>query len=232
MQNKALLSTLLILSFLFTCCFTVLFYSPSSSGAIHLIPVEPLSQHPKYPTGCEVITTITALRFSGENITADEFINRFLPCDNQFQREGIYLYGPDPNSVFVGNPYSTSSYGCFSSVIYQSLLSYFPSDDRVISPTNRTLEELCSEYIDKNIPVIIWASIDMLPIGKGQMWHLPNGEQFVWPSNEHCLLLVGYNNTEYFFCDPKYGQIISYHKDLCELRYAELHRQSIAILPQ
>ena len=33
-------------------------------------------------------------------------------------------------------------------------------------------------------------------------WRLPNGEWFDWKLNEHCLLLVGYDDDHYWFNDP------------------------------
>jgi len=52
----------------------------------------------------------------------------------------------------------------------------------------------------------------------GPAWRLKeNGEVFTWISNEHCLLLVGYDEEKYYFNDPHNGNgVIGYPKKLTE----------------
>lgn len=204
---------------------------PPPPKATKLIPIEPLCQFPDYPTGCEVTATVTALRHYGESITVGDFIDGYLRTDDRFYRKGFTLYGPDPRRVFVGDPRTKASYGCFAPVILDSLSRYYNSSHRVIDATGTPLEALCRQHIDQGRPVILWASIRMVPISEGQSWRLESGERFVWPSGEHCLLLVGYSDSAYFFCDPQYTDIIAYDKELCEARYEEMGQQALVILP-
>ena len=55
-----------------------------------------------------------------------------------------------------------------------------------------------SDYIDKDIPVIMWATIDMKPWYNGDHWYY-NGKKIQWIAPEHCLLLVGYDDEHYIF---------------------------------
>ena len=68
--------------------------------------------------------------------------------------------------------------------------------------TGRTAAELCAKYIDAGLPVIFWATLDFQPVPGVDRWRLPNGHWFDWKLNEHCLLLVGYDEDNYWFNDP------------------------------
>lgn len=195
-----------------------------------LIDVPPLSQYPAFPTGCESVTAVMALRHAGIPIRVEDFVDRYLPCDDTFYEADGVLYGPDPYATFVGDPRSTRSYGCMAPVIEGALLSCVGRGGGVMNTTGEDLAALCQTYIDNGVPVILWATMEMRPVGSGRMWFLPDGRQFVWPSGEHCLLLVGYNENEYLFNDPRHGTTVAYDKRSVEVCYASLGKQSLVVL--
>ena len=80
-----------------------------------------------------------------------------------------------------------------------------------------TLSDICTKYIDNNIPVLIWASINMVQTEKNDCntWYLDDTDkEFTWTSNEHCLLLVGYNEDYYYFHDPLRQEATLYERKL------------------
>ena len=91
------------------------------------------------------------------------------------------------------------------------------------------MECLCAEYIDKDKPVIFWACIDMLPPFMGPRWYLQDGQtEFTWISNEHCMLLVGYDEEKYYYNDPwNNNGLIGYEKALAETRHKALYNMAI-----
>ena len=91
-----------------------------------------------------------------------------------------------------------------------------------------TLKE---NYIDQGLPVIYWACIDMREPIIGPEWRLlGTGEVFTWISNEHCMLLVGYDDTHYYFNDPYEGHgVISYPKELVENRHKAQYEMAIGV---
>lgn len=192
------------------------------------VDVPPLSQFPDYPTGCESVTAVMALHYAGVSISVEDFISNHLPCDDRFYEGDGLLYGPDPYAVFIGDPRRTNSYGCMAPVIESALRSCV-GEGRVVNTTGETLSSLCRNYVDKGVPVILWATMEMRPVGSGQTWFLPDGRQFTWPSGEHCLLLVGYNEREYLFNDPRHGAVVAYDKNSVEIAYASLGKQSLVI---
>ncbi len=173
-----------------------------------------------------------ALQYLGETVSTEDFIIDHLPMSDRFYHQDGELIGPDPSISFIGDPRSSNSYGCFAPVIERALISYFGNNSRIVNTTGTSIRELCRRYIDSGLPVILWASIRMEPIKEGNRWRLADGREFVWPSGEHCVLLVGYSKTHYYINDPYEGKLCSYEKAIVEARYREMDKQSIVIKKQ
>ena len=199
----------------------------SESHIIKNVPV--FSQMPEYPTGCETVSTVMALRYAGYNITAAEFIDKYLPQSSGFKEKEGVRYGPDPEKTFVGSPRSAGGYGCFAPVIEKALSDCLGNNAAVIKPAGKELEELCKSYVSCDTPVIIWTTISLLDTYPAEKWRLDDGSDFYWPANEHCMLLIGYDGSGYYFNDPYVGKTVKYPKALAETRYNELGKQAVLI---
>lgn len=202
-----------------------------SSKSDKLISVPYISQAGEYPTGCEVVSTSMLLKYYGYDISVDEFIDDYLESSFLEEVNGK-LYGPNPNEAFVGDPRSVYSYGCYAPVIVNSLNKILRKEHWVKNTTGSEFSELIENYIDKEIPVLVWTSLNLLPTESGAEWYLrESGEKFQWISNEHCMVLVGYDKDKYYFNDPYEGNgVVGYDKKLVEKRFKELGDQSIVIL--
>ncbi len=97
--------------------------------------------------------------------------------------------------------------------------------------TGVPIDDLLREYIDCDIPVIYWASIDLKETYAGPEWIVADtGEIFEWRSNEHCMLLVGYDEENYFFNDPWHNHgVIGYEKELVEKRHKEQYKMAVSV---
>lgn len=208
---------------------TVTYAKPTVTRGKVIINVPLLHQFPEYPTGCEAVATVMALRHAGENTSVANFIDNCLECSQRMYWEDGNYYAPSPYEYFLGDPRSQNSYGCMAPVIKKAIIRYFGSDERVTDTTGIPLSSLCKNYIDEGVPVIVWASIGMLPITDGQSWLLPDGTKYTWPNNEHCLLLVGYDANKYYFNDPYRGTVVGYTRSIVEQRYERLGKQSLVI---
>lgn len=84
----------------------------------------------------------------------------------------------------------------------------------------------------KKGPVALWATIGLRDIIVGPCWKLKDsGEDFTWLSNEHCMLLVGYDETHYLFNDPWNNNGISaYDRATVEDRYQKQHMQAVSVV--
>ena len=205
------------------------FSNLSAKGEAFIDDVPMISQFPDFPTGCEAVSTVMALNFLGEEITVSEFIDNYLPISNSFYFKNGELYGPNPNKVYVGDPRTERSFGCMSAAIEKALLNYIDDKSRIKRYEGVALENLCAKYIDHDIPVLIWVTIAMIPSYDSAEWKTDENETYVWPANEHCMLMVGYDNYYYYMNDCYKGKLIAYPKEKTETRYKELGCQAIVI---
>jgi uncharacterized protein YvpB len=199
-----------------------------------LIQAPYISQKDKYPTGCESVSSVMLLNYLGFDITVDDFIADCLKIRNFEERDGV-LYGPDPRKYFCGSPYDEDGMGCYAPVIVKALECAFGKSAEkwtVIDETGKPVDMLLSEYIDNDMPVIFWACINMREPVHGPEWHLADcpDEVFTWTSNEHCMLLVGYDDEAYWFNDPYDGNgLIPYPKDIVESRHKAQHSMAVGV---
>lgn len=227
-----------------------------------LINAPYISQKGTYPTGCESVSTVMLLQYLGCKLSVDDFIRECLDI-REFEEHNGALYGPDPRKYFCGDPYSEDGMGCYAPVIVNALdraFEKFPREHtdaaaapdgtavyKAVDETGRPIEELISEYIDNDMPVIFWACINMREPVIGPEWLLTDyagdggtddelinkkftDEKFTWVSNEHCMLLVGYDEKGCWFNDPYDGNgVIRYPWDTVRARHAAQHSMAVGV---
>ena len=204
----------------------------SQRGAGVLLNV-PFYDQNEYPTGCELVSASMLLAYYGFYTTPAELID-----DGHIEISSIYIlddkkYGSDPNKAFIGSPYDENSYGCYSGAIKSCFESYLPYEYAVSDLSGMSLDDICREYIDNDIPVLIWASMYMREtyLNDSSSWIVNDtGEHFQWISNEHCLVLVGYDESFYYFNDPLNDKNTAYERVLAEKRYEELGKQALTVI--
>ena len=200
---------------------------PSSAKYIN---VPYISQKGLLPTGCEIISASMLLRYYGNHTTIDEFVDKHLEIE-KLQYIGGVPYGPTPDDAFIGDPRKSNGFGCYPPVIERALNSIFKGKYTSKVTTGTPIETLIKDYIDNDIPVLLWATINMLPSYSGTSWYLqPDGEKFTWIAQEHCMVLVGYDDKNYYFNDPYNSNgFIGYNKILLEIRFKELGMRSLVV---
>lgn len=198
------------------------------------IDVPYISQREEYPTGCELVSASMLLKFYGFDITAGELIDKGYIKQSEAEYEEDKVYLDDPNKAFIGNPRTDSGYGCYAPALLDCLNKYL--EDEYFDAVNLSeisLHDLCIEYIDFGEPVIVWASINMsdTEIIRNAWTIKDTGKSFDWIANEHCLVLVGYDEENYYFNDPQKGAAVPYKKETAEKRYKELGSQAVTVRP-
>lgn len=180
-----------------------------------------------YPTGCESVSTVMALNYKGIDITVDEFIDNYLDMDNLEKIDNLY-YGENPNEYFIGNPREKSGLGCYSDCIVNACNKFIKSPNSVKSLKDTNFSEF-KAYIDNNTPVVVWITISLKEPVISKTWILRKSKlPFTFLGNEHCVLLVGYDDIYYYFNDSING-IVGYRKDIVELRYAQMGKNALVI---
>lgn len=207
-------------------------FAPSAAGGPEKSPVleVPALSQTDWPTGCESVSAVMALNWAGADLTVEDFVYGFLPMDELWMDAAGQLCGPSPADTFIGDP-AGRGYGCFAPVLARAMSRAAPAGYRALDLTGSPLSELACAYLRHNIPVVIWATMEMRPVEAGTQWMLPGGEIFTWPSGEHCLLLVGETAEGYLLNDPRAGETVCYDKELVRRRYESLGSQAVALVP-
>lgn len=197
-----------------------------------LIEVPYIDQTEKYPTGCESISAVMLLRYFGRDITPETFIDTCLNKQDLEFRQG-HLYGPHPDDAFIGSPYhdDAGSYGCYAPCIAAALTRAAGERLCFTARKGKSVEWLVREYIDRQLPVVFWATLNMEPSSPGTTWRLLGREgTFQWINHQHCLLLVGYDEERYYFNDPWMNAgCRGYDRALVEQRYREMGMQAVTV---
>ena len=200
----------------------------------HQINFQGLSQA-EIPTGCESVSTVAILNHLGIEITPEHFIEEYLP-KQKFYRSNGKLYGPNPNEYFAGDPFLRSSLGCFPNVIIKALCAMQDSGYagtqtmQYFNLTGTPLSTLAENYISNDTPVLIWVTIDMKESKEGMHYLLEDGTPYTWRSNEHCVVLCGYDEENYYIMDPLAdGETVGYPRELVEMRYKEMKQSAVVI---
>lgn len=188
---------------------------------MHKIEVPYIDQSVRYPTGCESVSAVMLLQYLGYEISVDEFIQKCLECREMKMIDGC-LYGPDPNEFFCGSPYDEDSFGIYAKGLQKALNKAAGDRFAFVDETDTPIETLLTKYIDQDMPVVFWACINMRKEIPGPEWKLHDSDEtFMWTSNEHCMLLVGYDDENYYFNDPYDNNgVIGYPRDIVEDRHA------------
>ncbi len=182
-------------------------------------------------TGCESVTAVMLLQYLGCDISIYDFIDNYLEKEPFTERDGV-MYGPSPYEKFAGDPYDREAMGCYAPVIQKAMQRVLGDGFRVLDETGSDIGYLLRSYIDRDMPVALWATIDLRDIIVGPCWTLSDsGESFTWLSNEHCMLLVGYDDEHYIFNDPwNNNGIVAYDRATVEDRYIKQHRQAVTVV--
>lgn len=195
----------------------------------HIIENVPfISQLIKYPTGCESVSAVMALQYAGCEITPEQFMDNLLPRGKAPVKgeDGLY-YGCDPWKEFPGSPYTNEGWGCFAPVILKAIegLEGYEAE----AYYGLAIDELCRRFIDRDIPVVFWATIDMNEPYHLRDWFTEEGRKIEWINPMHCLLLIGYDETGYIFNDPTGGEREHYSRAQVERAYQAQGRQAVII---
>ena len=196
------------------------------------IDIPYISQEGEFPNGCEAVSAVMMLQRLGFDITPGEFIDDYLNCEDTYIKWGC-RYGPNPKKAYVGDPRDEDGgFGCFAPVIVNALNSYLPDDFIAYNTTGMSLNSLKSDFLDRGIPVAVWVTVEMEEIDRILQWQsYDKKETYLYPANEHCMVLVGYTEDTYIFADPYNSNgVVEYSANDTVLAFNSLGMQSVVIV--
>ncbi len=99
-----------------------------------------------------------------------------------------------------------------------------------IQSSGLSLSDIADTYTDSEIPVLIWCTIGMQPTRKGMEYYLEDGSLYTWKAPEHCMVLCGYDDKNYYFLDSlEVGAIVAYTKEVAQTRFEEMGCHALVI---
>ena len=190
--------------------------------------------------GCETHACTSLLRSLGYDINEIQFANNYLDCHYVMENEETgEKTGPDMNSGFAGTAYA--GWGIYAPAMAKCMnhyLSDVKSKQKAYVIENMTLDQLCEKYVANDVPVMVWATTNMVEPIKWDAWTVDYvdenakyklGDTFQWMLHEHCLVLCGYDKDYYYFSDSVVGDISHFGRAISEKRYEQLGYQAIVV---
>lgn len=181
-----------------------------------IISVPLINQYPEFPSGCESVAAVMNLKYYGFNISVTRFIDEYLPIGSAPIKNSGKWYSSDPNESFLGDPTKNTGWGIWAKGLARAIERYLDRQSGRYTVTytyNESLDSLCEKYVKNNIPVIVWVTAGMEPPRQGITAHIiGSSKTFTWISPNHCMVLVGFDQTGYYFNDPITGKMEKYAK--------------------
>lgn len=173
---------------------------PVSQKQSHIIDdIDIIKQKPELPTGCEVTSLTMVLKYMGFSADKVKISREFLEKQDIIRDEENKLYGPDFTYIFPGNPEDEMSYGCLAPCITDTAQKYLKSQSSLLKAQNISGTDFYElfTYISEDIPVILWSTQDLKePVYKTSWKVYDSDYEVTWPTNEHCVVLTGYDYTD------------------------------------
>ncbi|MGN0561142.1 MAG: C39 family peptidase, partial [Candidatus Fimenecus sp.] len=209
-------------------------YIDAFQKALHCktLSVPHLQQGNALPNGCEAVCATMLLQYNGFTVSPETLVDMYLPCEQVKIRWGC-RYGPNPAKAYAGDPRSKKGgWGCFAPVIIDALNAYLPNGYYAVNLTGKSLQELAVRYVAVDIPVAVWVTQDMTPIEKAYQWQsYDKTETYLYPVNQHCMVLCGFDDENYYFSDPLSAEtIVIFPMKTAEEIFKSMGTQAVAIL--
>ncbi len=201
-----------------------------------IIDVPLICQYPDYPSGCESVAAVMNLKYYKFVITVDDFVDRYLYTGSAPVKHNDVWYSSNPDESFLGDPRSDKGWGIWAKGLERSIqrcLDHYTGNFSVESTYSETLDSLCEKYINKNIPVLVWVTANMEPPRVNiTPYIIGTDKTFTWISPNHCMLLVGYDEDNYYFNDPITGKLEKYDKIVSNIAFQGNGSQAVILTKQ
>lgn len=203
--------------------------SASAGSGLVLLNVPYINQlSAGLPSGCEAVSAAMALKYCSYSVSAEDFATEYMPTGNT---------GSDPFVNYVGDPHLADGggWGCYAPVIKKGIDKVINSKKHICRDlTGASVSELCSTYVSRGVPVIVWATTYLQTDSCSySYWKTSDGKSIKYNNKQHCMLLVGYDSECYYFNDPLTNvagkSTMAYPRDLFEKSYSLMGKQAVAI---
>lgn len=184
---------------------------PAASSALpplsqRQLYVSNIFQYPQLPNGCEGTSLAIVLGYYGFDADKLDMCYNYIPRV-PFTYEGNYRYGADPDAAYSGDPATTQGFYCFAGPVAEGANLYLEEQGSALRASDETgaTEEALVAFVSSGRPVIVWKTINNgAPYQMYSFtWIVPEtGETLVPLANLHVVVLSGYDEENFYFCDP------------------------------
>ncbi len=161
----------------------------------HVIAVDNIQQNPELPNGCEGTSLTILLNYLGFDADKVDICTNYVPL-------GEFTASADPNEHYLGDPRGAGWY-VYAEPIITAAENYLSASNsaqlyEVNNLTGATKDELITQLGHGN-PVVVWTTLDLQSPGVRGGPETIDGPAY---TNLHCVVLVGYTETQFLFTDP------------------------------
>ncbi len=192
---------------------------------VMLLDVKNILQNPDLPMGAEITCLTIVLNYLGDYADKVYMAENYLTIAEPGTTSPYEAYLGDPKN-------SNGSYGCYAPVIVDAANRYFSDKGNMkkqaLDVSGSNMEELTA-YVKKDMPVIVWGTINMAASSKTTDWQIEDAV-YRWREKSHCTVLIGYNKTKntVIAADPLQG-IVEYDMDTYYQRYKDQLYNAVVI---
>ena len=192
------------------------------------LDVKTIYQKPELPTGCEVTSLAMVLDYIGYSVTKTDLADKYLKKAKPYADKTF-------NDAFMGSPYESTGWGCYSPVIVDTASKYLKEigedkEYKAVDISGASIEDIAHNIWLGN-PVIAWVTINFDDsTDEEHFWTTPSGEKAKFTSGEHCVVVTGYDidKHELTINDPLSG-IVHVKTDKFIRVYNKLHKQAVIL---
>ena len=199
----------------------------------------PVMFQDEYKACCESYACTMLMQYLGFDLEIGEFVNNYLFVKELEYGEDGNIYGPDLDAAFAGD--LQFGYGINAPGMAKCMNNYLKDQNSTLKATplkGVSLDDLCKTYVRKDIPVMIWATANLQEPFVKRSWIINYvdenstkkvGDTMEWLMHEHCMVLIGYDNDNYYMCDSVEGKVSVFPKEPFEDLYNQLGTQAIVV---
>ncbi|GAB6620677.1 C39 family peptidase [Bacillus cereus] len=183
-----------------------------------------IQQLPELDRGCEVTSLAMMLQYAGVSVDKMTLANEIKKVD--FIDDGVR---GNPNEGFVGNIYtfSESGYAVYHGPLFQLAEKYLPN--KAVDLTGKNIEEIYKS-IKAGQPVVMITNATFAPLDEAEFttWET-NSEDVSITYNEHCVVLIGYDQESVYIRDPLEDSLdVKVPRETFEQAWVQMGSQAIS----
>jgi len=192
-----------------------------------------LLQKPELPNGCEATSLAIVLNFWGFEADKLDIAYNHIPRQD-FTTTNAGRLGPNPAQAYAGDPADNFGFYCLAPAVAAGANSYLQQAGSLLQAQDISGSDTAAleGWLDAGCPVVFWLTLDG---GEARYaprfyWLLPDGTEYRPYANLHCVVLRGYNDTQFYLCDPLQVEV-AVDKAAAMAGYQALGENAVVVCP-